>query len=1306
MERYELIEGTSSKFWEVWTKGAIVSVRFGRIGTNGQTKDKDFASADVAEKEKTKLVKEKTGKGYVLVGSGNVSPPPPSTAKAEWQDNEPLESKSAKNNATNVVEAIPPTTVLRRVAPSPSETDELQHLLKKALPTRSRPGEIHTPAQAWTNFRLKLGDLLKLTKDATRVAWFQSRVGDDGPVGPGLAGWLGSKLGGGSQAMPVDEALEWIEKLQQVFGTTPPLGWAVKTEGQGLHLAALRAFGVWYGAMAGGTAAAEVALRRSPDNTARRGSYQDLSWADPFAIAWRSALVNLSEAEYGIAVEKFIEGLAPHPLDWGRRAFAAFLLADDRTTNHELKPQNVIQAAQASGLAIGETLYMVPLVLDSPPDEVARHRSKRSYYFYMVYCQIGPEVTAATAIAVARHYGQASAGTLDWLLHYANDAEKTDVAGDILAVDEPSSLTTLLPLLHDKWIRAAVDKANKIDPGRTFRQILAALGAGRNEPVLKARAVDTIGRYKIDILRGWAESDPKALAQLERMLAIAAAIEAPADAIPAVLAEPPWRTKTKQRDDIVVKLEPIATPFAFKPLPSTDDHSWRYNRDMPVDKLSDLIDLIGAAEANPKESWHRIPDANSPLPTKSDSEEYILSWLSTRLGQLTYWSSGEYRSLYDTIERLPDAIALAVWESRGIHHYYYWRDCYAPMIERFGERALLGAVKLAESDPAGAFEQGIGLDAPELAPIAARAVLKLKKARVPALAWLRRHRKTAIKRLIPDAVGKIGASRDAAEYTLRWYASSIENARAEIDAAVVEYAAQGPAVQEAVEQVLTRDPLSRFPAKRPGLPSWLVLGVLTSPELKSGGCLPDSAKVTIAEMLAFSTPDAVYPGVEVLKHVCTSQSLAAFSWDLFSAWLAEGAPSKDGWTLRAVGWLGDDECARQLTRLIRRWPGEAAHQRAVTGLDVLADIGSDVALMNLNGIAEKVKFKGLQERAREKIATLAEARELTPEELADRLAPDLDLDERGGLDIEFGERKFRAGFDEFLKPWVKDHTGLRLKDLPKPNKSDDPDKSKEASARWAALKKDARAVASLQITRLENMLSASRRTPPATFWTFFAAHPLIRHLTQRLVWGVYADADPRTAPTTIFRVADDLSLTDARDEPQELDFSDEAKGLVGLVHPLHLPAGGLDAWGALFGDYEISQPFPQLGRETYALNDAEKAQSEITRFEGVEVESPRLRGMPGKGWELGSPQDGGGIWWIERKVKIEGKQHSVLLDFHEGLVAGGADFEEKFQKLGKLSMNGPYEKASTKSRTFGELDPVTLSELLRGPAQLAETGKK
>src|SRR5262249_48085118 len=280
----------------------------------------------------------------------------------------------------------------------------------------------------------------------------------------------------------------------------------------------------------------------------------------------------------------------------------------------------------------------------------------------------------------------------------------------------------------------------------------------------------------------------------------------------------------------------------------------------------------------------------------------------------------------------------------------------------------------------------------------------------------------------------------------------------------------------------------------------------------------------------------------------TPDSLAAFAWDLFSAWLANGAPSKEGWAFRALGWLGDDESARQLTRLVRKWPGEAAHARAVTGLDVLADIGSDVALMNLNGIAEKVKFKGLQERARDKIAAIAEARDLSPEELADRLAPDLDLDERGGLDLDFGPRRFRAGFDEFLKPWVKDDKAVRLKDLPKPTKADDVDLAEAAAARGSALKKDARAIASPQLARLETMVATSRRVRPDVFWTFFAAHPLIRSLAQRLVWGLYDDAEVMSTPRLAFRVAEDLGLADAEDNSVTLDVSTEAAGLIGLVH--------------------------------------------------------------------------------------------------------------------------------------------------------------
>jgi cell wall assembly regulator SMI1/predicted DNA-binding WGR domain protein len=65
--RFELVEGTSSKFWEVEVVGPVLRVRFGRIGTDGQQKDKKLASPAAAQQEADKLIREKTGKGYEAV---------------------------------------------------------------------------------------------------------------------------------------------------------------------------------------------------------------------------------------------------------------------------------------------------------------------------------------------------------------------------------------------------------------------------------------------------------------------------------------------------------------------------------------------------------------------------------------------------------------------------------------------------------------------------------------------------------------------------------------------------------------------------------------------------------------------------------------------------------------------------------------------------------------------------------------------------------------------------------------------------------------------------------------------------------------------------------------------------------------------------------------------------------------------------------------------------------------------------------------------------------------------------------------
>lgn len=62
--RFTFADGKSDKFWEVTVAGKTVTVRYGRTGTNGQTNDKEFSSADAAVAHVDKLIAEKLGKGY------------------------------------------------------------------------------------------------------------------------------------------------------------------------------------------------------------------------------------------------------------------------------------------------------------------------------------------------------------------------------------------------------------------------------------------------------------------------------------------------------------------------------------------------------------------------------------------------------------------------------------------------------------------------------------------------------------------------------------------------------------------------------------------------------------------------------------------------------------------------------------------------------------------------------------------------------------------------------------------------------------------------------------------------------------------------------------------------------------------------------------------------------------------------------------------------------------------------------------------------------------------------------------------
>jgi len=64
MRRLVCVEDGAQKFWEAGVAGVELTVRFGRLGTKGQSQTRAFGSAEAARKEQDKLIRSKLAKGY------------------------------------------------------------------------------------------------------------------------------------------------------------------------------------------------------------------------------------------------------------------------------------------------------------------------------------------------------------------------------------------------------------------------------------------------------------------------------------------------------------------------------------------------------------------------------------------------------------------------------------------------------------------------------------------------------------------------------------------------------------------------------------------------------------------------------------------------------------------------------------------------------------------------------------------------------------------------------------------------------------------------------------------------------------------------------------------------------------------------------------------------------------------------------------------------------------------------------------------------------------------------------------------
>ncbi|HXU00570.1 MAG TPA: DUF4132 domain-containing protein [Polyangia bacterium] len=473
-------------------------------------------------------------------------------------------------------------------------------------------------------------------------------------------------------------------------------------------------------------------------------------------------------------------------------------------------------------------------------------------------------------------------------------------------------------------------------------------------------------------------------------------------------------------------------------------------------------------------------------------------------------------------------------------------------------------------------------------------------------------------------------------------------------------------------------------------PTWIASGDLP-PLAVDGRQLSDEQVNALLAALKASTLDAPHPLVADLREHADPASADEFAWRLFERWLGAGASSKEKWAMAALGALDGDASVLKLTPMVREWPGESQHVRAVLGLEIMRAIGSDTALMQLNGIAQKMKFQALKAKAREFMDDIAKDKGMSRGELEDRMVPDFDLDERGRRVFDFGARRFNFVLGPDLRPMLRDDDDkAKLRDnLPEPGAKDDAAKAEAAIAEWSAIKKQVRDAARAQAVRLEQAMVTGRRWKAADFQTLVLRHPLMTHLARVLLWGVY---DGKRLRAT-FRVTEEQECMNVDDQPYALS----ADRAIGVVHPLQLDDGAREAWGQRFGDYAIAPPFPQLGRAIHRLEKGEDKKTSLDRFDKLKVPAPSLVfTLEKQGWSRGLPGDAG--VFDEHSRQFPAARITALVTYEGNVGMGYVNPEEQLKITGCTFIDGLREpgdyRAREKTLKVGEVDPIVLSETL------------
>ncbi|WP_436774025.1 DUF4132 domain-containing protein [Yinghuangia sp. YIM S09857] len=830
---------------------------------------------------------------------------------------------------------------------------------------------------------------------------------------------------------------------------------------------------------------------------------------------------------------------------------------------------------------------------------------------------------------------------------YMSPTDQRKLHNVLVELPTDEAFRTLLD--HIDQARAAVLAAAKRYPVRALRLLADAAIRDPEHHATTARQLLTAHidahRELVASVRPMLDAETVAVVDAQTRATVAAVEIAPADEIPEVLATPPW-TRKRTRPVTVPGLAADPEPFMVWQPEERTAFSAPIQRGFTPKPVPADTDTLDALRSQTLPAWEAVqlflqnPDA--------DLGDDLRRWRPNLRWFIT-----------------PDARALlAAYETDAV-----------PLVHSLALESPVHRAAL--------LMPVVGLDTARL-----MAGWLHRRSDIPhdvAAAWLTRHADDAARLLVPDAVGKAGPERRAAEHALRHVASVRDEETVRTAAA-----AYGARATAAIEVMFATDPLSLgLPSRMPALPDWASPALLPQVTLRSGAALPEEAVGALLGMLAISKPGARYAGLAEVKAACAPDVAAGFAWALFEAWRLAGLPPKEAWAFHALGVLGTDDTADLLEPIVMRWPHQGVHKRAVDGIDVLAAIGTPATLRRLLALSRGQGLRAVRTRARDNVAQVAASLGLSDAQLADRLVPDFGLDADGTTVLDFGPRRFTVGFDAWLKPYVVGEDGRQRKDLPPAGPSDDAEAATAARERFAALKKDVRKTAAEALRRLETAMTGGRTWAAEEFREFVAEQPLIRHLARRLVWSAAWSAAIGTVETVDFRITEDGTYEDV--DGGVCTFASEETSFA-VAHPAEL-GDDLPRWAAVFAAHGIDQPFAQLDRPVHAPLPGESADAVVARYAGAEAETTRLLGLERRGWVRETPGQGG--YQCVSALSV-GEGWEVTLSYRPGIYAGApAAIETQTLEAVELTRTGAGAYVSAlHRRTFDDLGAVLVSEIL------------